>query len=224
MIRVTRRGRGDCPHVRYVTAILLFALALPTAAEDTSEPDMKMGLLLGVSTGQFDTDLGWSALAILDLTVIPPDELSGCRLMGELAIGYHHTSDDLDVVTSAILGPDPDVELKSRTFHSMFGLKILFERVSPSFQPYLVAGPAYYAQEVELSNGRTLGQAPVAPELDDRGIPYGWGSDEWGGQLGAGFHIPISKRIELTVDGRYHLVTDENNDFGTFVAGFNFRF
>ncbi|GEM_PF-6956945 len=209
---------------RIVATFLLFALPLAALAEEESDHDMKMGLLLGVSTGQFDTELGWSVLAILDLTVIPPEELSGCRLMGELAIGYHHNSDDLDVVTSAILGPDTDVELKSRTFHSMVGFKIVFEQVSPSFQPYLVAGPAYYAQEVELSNGRTLGQAPNAPELDNRGIPYGWGSDEFGGQVGAGFHIPISKRLELTVDGRFHIVTDENNDFGTFVAGFNFRF
>ncbi|MEK7867533.1 MAG: outer membrane beta-barrel protein [Planctomycetota bacterium] len=207
-----------------VVALLLFALPTGAFAEEEFDPDMKMGLLLGVSTGQFDTDLGWSALAILDLTVIPPEELSGCRLMGELAIGYHHNSDNLDVVTSAILGPDTDVDLQSRTFHSMFGFKVVFEQVSPSFQPFLVAGPAYYAQEVELSNGRTLGQAPNAPELDNRGIPYGWGSDEWGGQVGAGVHIPISKRVELAIDARYHFVTDENNDFATFVAGFDFRF
>lgn len=224
MILVIRRTRGDGEVRGTVLAILLLALPIGAPAEEEFDPDMKMGLLLGVSTGQFDTDLGWSALAILDLTVIPPEELSGCRLMGELAIGYHHNADDVDVVTSAILGPDTDVELKSRTFHSMFGFKILFEQVSPRFQPYLVAGPAYYAQEVELASGRTLGQVPNAPELDNRGIPNGWGSDEFGGQVGAGVHIPIAKRLELAIDARYHFVTDENNDFATFVAGFDFRF
>lgn len=182
----------------------------------------RFGFLAGAASGQFGTGWGGSGAAFLDLTILRHDPFLSQRLSGEILLGYHSTTQDIDV-TSALFGPMTDVELESDTLTIFTGLKYTIEE-SEVVKPYLVLGPALYVQGVKLRNGFVLGQVPQAPELKAIHAPDAWWEPEMGFQIGGGAHIDLSKALFLGVDGRYNFVGDANNDFGTISLDFGFRF
>ncbi len=182
----------------------------------------RFGFLAGAASGQFGTGWGGSGAAFLDLTILRHDPFLSQRLSGEILLGYHSTTRDIDV-TSALFGRMNDVTLESDTLTIFAGLKYTIEEMR-GIKPYLVLGPALYVQGVKLRNGFVLGQVPQAPELDAIHAPDAWWEPEMGFQIGGGAHIDLSKALFLGVDGRYNFVGDANNDFGTISLDFGFRF
>ncbi len=201
------------------------ASAKPVAAvEKPSDLAARLGFLAGAASGQVGTGWGPAGAAFLDLTLLREEPLLGQRLSGEIFIGYHESSERLDVVTSALFGADRDVMLKSSTLTLSAAFKYTVEDLSDLFKPYLVFGPAYYVEGIESRNGRIAGQVFVSPELGDRAVPDSWFEPEVGIHMGVGFHLDVSERFFLGVDGRYNAVGDKNNDFGTLSAELGFRF
>ena len=162
-------------------------------------------------------------IANIDLSAWDPDPIFGENISGLISIGYGWSEDELSTVTPLLLPAQTNVDFKTTSFFVMPGLKLTVESWDETVRPYFFFGPAVYVQGAELRNGLLGGQVPLPVELQRRSAPDSWFEPEVGGQFGAGFYLDVSDSFFFNVEGRYHVVTDKDNDFGSVGAGLGVR-
>ena len=179
----------------------------------------EFGLLGGYSSAPFDYDGGYYYAGFIDL---PLKAVEGSGVFqGQILVGLSSSDNNEETLTTALLG-EQEVSTDQRELQILFGLKYRFD-VGARFKPYVLLGPGMV---VNLNSPDPLvaGQVPVAPELQERGIPTGQGFFLPAFHSAGGFAYLLVPEFSIGAEARFVLQQGSNSNFGTVAARMTFHF
>ena len=150
-------------------------------------------------------------------------------LLGEVGISYARSKDQVDRVTSAILGAQIDQEIRLSTLSIDLGFKYRLDALGETgsflrrIQPYTRLGLGFQVFIAD-SDSIALGQVPLAQELKDRGIPVGWGDIYPALNLGVGSEFMLTRNTFLGIDLGHYANWRDNGSSSSLSLSLGLRF